>query len=107
MAAESRILLQGGAVVIHEEDDTANTIHADVFIRANQIEKIAQNIELPPGTEVIDCSNKIVAPGFVDTHRHMYTIGLRGRHGNDLLEDYLVRGTGITDAASIPQNELI
>jgi cytosine/adenosine deaminase-related metal-dependent hydrolase len=94
MATESRILLRGGAVVIHEEDETANILQADILIRDNKIERIAKAIEPPPGTEVIDCSNKIVAPGFIDTHRHMYTIGLRGRHGNDLLEDYLVQGKG-------------
>jgi len=94
MTSESRILLRGGTVVIHEEDGTAKGIQVDVFISGNKIEKIAKDIDPPPGTEVIDCSNNIVAPGFVDTHRHMYTIGLRGRHGDDLLEDYLVRGKG-------------
>ena len=26
------------------------------------------------------------------THRHMYNIGLRGRHGDNMLEDYLAQG---------------
>ena len=79
-------------VVVHDAADHAKSFPGDVLIKGNRIERIAANINAEPGTEVIDCRNKIVAPGFIDTHRHMYSIGLRGRHGDNLMEDYLAQG---------------
>lgn len=92
MTTQKSILLRGGTVVIHGKDELAEAVHADILVRDNKIEKIARNIEPLSDTEVIDCSNSIIAPGFIDTHRHMYTTGLRGRHGDNTLEDYLVQG---------------
>ncbi|KAL6253149.1 hypothetical protein RBB50_000870 [Rhinocladiella similis] len=89
---EGTILLKGGNVIVHDEQDQAVSLKADVFIKGNKIHEIATSIAPLFGTQVIDCKNKIVAPGFIDTHRHMYTMGLRGRHGNNLLEDYMVEG---------------
>lgn len=82
--------------MIHGKDELAEVIEADILIRDNKIEKIARNIEPSSDTEVISCSNRIIAPGFIDTHRHMYTTGLKGRHGNNTLEEYLVQGRNIT-----------
>ena len=92
MGKSTQILLQGGLVVVHDDQGLAKSIMADVFIKGNRIERVAPNLKAEPGTEVIDCRNKIVAPGFVDTHRHMYSIALRGRHGDNLMEDYLAQG---------------
>lgn len=92
---ERSILLKNGTVIVHDETDQAKPLKADVLITGNKIAQIAKGIEPTSDTEVIECKNKIVAPGFVDTHRHMYTIGLRGRHGDNLLEDYMVEGMNI------------
>ncbi len=48
----------------------------DILISGNRIEKIAKDIT-PAGAsgsecEIIDCSNLIVVPGFVNTHHHFY-----------------------------------
>lgn len=90
--ASKDTLLKNGTVIVHEADDHAKAIHADVLVQGNKIVDIGPNIAVPNRAEVIDCTDKIVAPGFIDTHRHMYTIGLRGRHGDNLLTDYLVQG---------------
>lgn len=90
MAAQT--LLQNGVVVVHEDDGNARGIKADLLIEHDRIAQIEANIVPSPGVEVIDCTDKIIAPGFIDTHRHMYNIGLRGRHGDNLFADYLVQG---------------
>ncbi|OQV08097.1 hypothetical protein CLAIMM_12416 isoform 2 [Cladophialophora immunda] len=99
-----RILLQDGVVIIHDEQDRAKATRVDVLVKGNRIDSIAANIKAEPGIEIIDCKNKIVAPGFIDTHRHMYSIALRGRHGDNLMEDYLAQG--IFQAANFDPTEI-
>ena len=86
------LLLKGGTVIMHDANDKAKGIKADVLVRGNKIAEISSDITAPDGAEVVDCQDKIIAPGFVDTHRHMWNTALRGRHGDNLLLDYLVQG---------------
>jgi 8-oxoguanine deaminase len=48
----------------------------DILLAGNRIDRIAGNISLDPGTEgdteVIDCTNMVVVPGFINTHHHFY-----------------------------------
>jgi 5-methylthioadenosine/S-adenosylhomocysteine deaminase len=50
---------------------------ADVHLRDGVIQQIGRNLDVPEA-EVIDASGKIVAPGLVDTHWHMWNTLLRG-----------------------------
>lgn len=87
-----RTLLRNGVVIVPASDGVARGINADVLIEEDRIARIAPGVVVGDGTKILDCTNKIVAPGFIDTHRHMYNTGLRGRHGNDVLADYIVKG---------------
>ncbi|KIX09125.1 uncharacterized protein Z518_00203 [Rhinocladiella mackenziei CBS 650.93] len=102
--AENSILLKNGVAILHEIDDQAKADKVDILIRGNKIAEIAPTIEPVDDVQVVDCTDKLIAPGFVDTHRHMYNIGLRGRHGDDLLHDYLVQG--ILQASSFDPDEI-
>jgi cytosine/adenosine deaminase-related metal-dependent hydrolase len=35
---------------------------------------------------------KIISPGFVDTHHHLWQTQLKGRHANELLLEYMASG---------------
>src|SRR5271154_475662 len=86
------ILLQGGTLLLHDENDHINPVVSDLLIEGNKIVKIAPNIKPAENVRLIDCRGKIVSPGFVDTHRHMWQTQLKGRHANETLFEYLPTG---------------
>ena len=86
------ILLHGGTVLTHGANDHVLPIKADLLIEGNIITRIEDGIKPALGTEVIDCTDKILSPGFVDTHHHVWQTLLKGRHANELLLDYLPSG---------------
>jgi dihydropyrimidinase len=45
---------------------------ADIYVEDETITCIGKNLDVPPGTEVIDASGKFVFPGFIDPHVHIY-----------------------------------
>jgi cytosine/adenosine deaminase-related metal-dependent hydrolase len=93
MAAPS-ILLRGGTLLIHDENDHVVARTADLLIEGDMIVKIEENISIDPSShiEVIDCTDKIISPGFIDTHHHLWQTQLKGRHGDDTLLDYMSTG---------------
>ena len=61
------ILLKGG-IVAHGEN--CNEEQADVLIVGNKIKAVGKNLEAE-GANVIDCSDMVILPGFVDCHVHI------------------------------------
>ena len=86
------MLLKGGTVLIHDVIDNVKAIKADVLIEGNEIKKIEAGVSAPADVQVIDCSNKILSPGFIDTHHHVWNTQLRGRHANQLVLEYSYAG---------------
>lgn len=73
----SSIILQGGTVLYHNEDDSVSAIRdTDVLITGTTITDIAKNIPVPASSDcrVIDCSAKIICPGFIDCHHHPWCV---------------------------------
>ncbi|KPI45469.1 5-methylthioadenosine/S-adenosylhomocysteine deaminase [Cyphellophora attinorum] len=64
--------------------------NCDVFIHNGTIEAVQQGIKAPEGVDVIDGSNCIVSPGFVDTHRHTWQTQLRTVCCDHVLTDYVL-----------------
>ncbi len=72
---DAGLLIRGGYVLTM---DTAGDLPgADVHIRDGVIQGVGRDLDAP-GAEVIDAAGKIVAPGLVDTHWHMWNTLLRG-----------------------------
>src|ERR1700744_3137868 len=71
------LLLRGGRVI-----DPASGIDGlkDVAIRAGKIAAIQSDILRTSAREVVDVSDKIVLPGLIDTHAHVYQY-VTGRFG--------------------------
>lgn len=70
------VLLQGGQVVSMDVGIGDLQI-ADVLVRDGRIEAVGPALSAP-GAEVIDMRGRIVMPGFVDTHWHMWNTIARG-----------------------------
>ena len=76
-----RILIQNGCVLTLDKS-VGNFHHADVLIEGTKISAVGLNLSAADA-EVIDASEMIVMPGFIDTHRHVWE-GLLRNIGTDV-----------------------
>lgn len=88
----STILLQGGIALIHDSNENVNAVKTDILIQDNKIEKIAVDITPPAEADVVDCTDKIISPGFISTHTHLWQTALKARHADETLLDYMSTG---------------
>ena len=61
------LLIRNGEIV-----NVGSRQHADILVEHETITRIGKNLEVPAGTEIIDASGKLVFPGFIDPHVHIY-----------------------------------
>ncbi|CZR64667.1 related to cytosine deaminase and related metal-dependent hydrolases [Phialocephala subalpina] len=76
-------------VLVHGDQDRVLPQSADVLIEGDRISKIEAAIPAPAGCHIIDCTDKIISPGFVDTHHHVWQSPLKGFFGDTALFPYL------------------
>jgi 5-methylthioadenosine/S-adenosylhomocysteine deaminase len=82
-----KILLRGGTV-ISVDPQIGDLPQGDVLIEDDRITGVDANIDAD--AEVVDCTGKIVIPGFIDSHRHTWEAAIRGCAPNATLDDYFV-----------------
>ena len=73
--SDGGLLIRGGYVLTM--DSAGDLPGADVHVKDGVIQAIGAGLDAP-GAAVIDAAGKIVAPGLVDTHWHMWNTLLRG-----------------------------
>ena len=61
------LLIQNGEIVT-----VGSRLKADIYVENQTITRIGTDLKVPPGTEVIDATGKLVFPGFIDPHVHIY-----------------------------------
>ena len=84
-------LLKNGMALIHNNNDHVKPVKTNILIEGNKIAKIGTDISAPEA-RVIDCPDKIICPGFIDTHHHVWQTQLKGRHANHTLLNYFPSG---------------
>jgi cytosine/adenosine deaminase-related metal-dependent hydrolase len=62
--------------------------NCDVLIEDGIIKDVGPDLEYPKNTTVINGTNTIVSPGFIDTHRHTWQTQLRTIGSDYVLSDY-------------------
>ncbi|MEQ8327115.1 MAG: amidohydrolase family protein [Parvibaculum sp.] len=82
----AKLIIKGGRVLTMT--DGAGEQRADVLVEDGKIADIAPDISAD--AEVIDATDAIVIPGFVDTHRHVWQTQLRTVATDWSLFDYFV-----------------
>lgn len=95
--AKPALLLKAGQVLVHCEGPRHHVSvlpETDVLIENGLIKQIGMAIDPPKDVhlEVIDCRGKIVSPGFISTHHHLWQTQLKGRHANHSLLQYMYTG---------------
>ena len=93
--AARRIVLKGG-VVLTLDPAVGDFAQADVLIEDGKIREVRPNVAVSGDAAVIDATNLIVVPGFVDTHHHFYQGLLRNILTNGLLNPDYNRDIGNT-----------
>jgi len=84
---ERRILIKGG-VVLSLDREVGDFAQADVLIEDGKIREVRSGV-VADAAAVVDAANRIVIPGFIDTHHHFYQGILRNILANGLLNpDY-------------------
>lgn len=66
------------ALVLTMDDELGTLPRADVLIEDQRIAAVGPDLPRQSDVEVVDGRDRIVMPGFVDTHRHMWAAMLRG-----------------------------
>ena len=97
-----RILLQGGCVLTLDPD-IGNYRQADVLIEGTTIAAIGPRLKVADA-EVIDASNMIVLPGFIDTHRHIWEGILKNIAPDAQLDEYFRDILGVLAPVYRPQD---
>ncbi len=100
----NRTLLKGGRVLTIDAA-IGDFEKADVLIEGTKIAAVQPNLKA--SGRIIDASNMIVMPGFVDTHRHAWQAALRNIIPNGLLSDYIRDILGRARAVYRPEDAYI
>jgi dihydropyrimidinase len=61
------LLIRNGEIVT-----VGSHVRADILVENETITRIGKGLEAPPNVEIIDATGKLVFPGFIDPHVHVY-----------------------------------
>ncbi|KAI1303832.1 hypothetical protein F5Y03DRAFT_359215 [Xylaria venustula] len=92
-ALSASVLLSGGTIIAFDSASNALDIIRDgaLLITEDRIAGLydeANPTGIPADTEIVDCTNKIITPGFIDTHRHGWQTALKTLGSNSTLAEY-------------------
>src|SRR3989442_11962810 len=98
------LLIKNGEIITAD-----SRYRGDIWCEGETITRIGSNLTAPAGTEVIDASGKLILPGFIDPHVHIY-LPFMGTFSKDTYETAsqaaLVGGTTTMIEMICPSREM-
>src|SRR4030095_336798 len=82
------ILLRGGTIV-SMDPKVGDFAKGDVLIEGRKIAAVGTQVKAPAQAQVIDATNTILIPGFVDAHRHSWEGQLRRIIPDGAIAEYM------------------
>ncbi|WP_433760360.1 amidohydrolase family protein [Nocardia sp. CA-135398] len=95
MNSDGRLLLRGG-IVLTMDETLGDHERGDVLIEDGKIVEVGQDLQAD--AQVLDCAGKIVLPGFVNSHHHMFQTALRSYWADATDLDYFMQSRTGADA---------
>lgn len=94
-ALSSSILLSGGTIIAFDEDSKSLNVirNGAVLVTDDRIASLYDEASpkgIPADAEIVDCTDKIITPGFIDTHRHGWQTSLKTLGSNTTLAEYFM-----------------
>ena len=81
--SSQNILLRGGTLLIHDKRGHVVSEVLDLLIEGSAISKIEKSIQLTDAearnTRILSCEGKIISPGFINTHQHLFQTQIKGK----------------------------
>jgi 5-methylthioadenosine/S-adenosylhomocysteine deaminase len=100
---ERRTLIQGASWVLSMDPVVGEIPDCDVLIEGTRIVAVGPGLEAE-GAEVVDATDMIAIPGFVDTHRHLWQTAMRNIAADWTLSQYLVGVLGALSPVYRPED---
>ncbi|RSL94899.1 hypothetical protein CEP52_012390 [Fusarium oligoseptatum] len=99
------ILIKGATIItVNSEEDILED--CDILIQGDRIAALGKNLSQPEGLmgELVDGTDSIVIPGFVDGHHHMWQQMLRGVATDWSLLDYMISMRSVYGSLFTPED---
>jgi len=96
-----KLLLQGGQAYLPEKN---SIVKRDVFIEDGLLKGMEKSIEVSDDMQVIDCSGKVITPGFTDIHVHFREPGQEYKETLKSGSEAAIAG-GFTTVCCMPNTE--
>ena len=84
------MLFRNATLIAMDAQHGAESFTADLLVADGLIAAIGPDLPCPPGTEIIDATQKLIVPGLVNAHTHSAEMFFRGRYEKLPLELWLL-----------------
>lgn len=98
----SKLLRNGTVLLFNDETQSIKVLHnCSVLIKGDEITAIGNDLDTPSDAEIIDVSDRIVAPGMINTHTHLWQTAFRTMGPNTTLAEYFTIASQFSSATKL------